>query len=26
MAALAGPPARPGASPSTCPPWIGLEP
>ncbi|XP_062217416.1 uncharacterized protein LOC133917553 [Phragmites australis] len=26
MAALAGPPAPPGASASTCPPWIGLEP
>lgn len=26
MAALAGPPAPTGASSSTCPPWIGLEP
>ena len=25
LAALAGPPAPPGAASSTCPPWLGLE-
>ncbi|KAG2651754.1 hypothetical protein PVAP13_1NG457114 [Panicum virgatum] len=26
LAALAGPPAPPGAASLTCPPWLGLEP